>query len=54
MSEIFRNHGNGKRSSVFWLTEEAPLLSRGGESRRGSGGWGGAGQQNHSLDQHHS
>src|SRR5437667_7158937 len=27
-----------------------PLLSRGGESRRGSGGWGGAGQQNRSLD----
>src|SRR5437016_8165546 len=32
---------------------ETPLLSRGGESRRGSGGWGGDGQQNHSLDQHH-
>src|SRR5438445_11209162 len=26
-----------------------PLLSRGGESRRGSGGWGGAGQENHWL-----
>src|SRR5437868_3956949 len=26
-----------------------PLLSRGGESRRGSGGWGGAGQENHLL-----
>src|SRR5438093_13201687 len=25
---------------------KTPLLSRGGESRRGSGGWGGAGQQN--------
>jgi len=31
----------------------APLLSRGGESRRGSGGWGGAGQENHYPDQHH-
>src|SRR5438552_4372060 len=30
-----------------------PLLSQGGESQRGSGGWSGAGQQNHSLDQHH-
>src|SRR5205823_10339031 len=27
----------------------APLLSRGGESRRGSGGWGGAGQTNYLL-----
>src|SRR5438105_3930177 len=26
-----------------------PLLSRGGESRRGSGGWGGAGQENQLL-----
>src|SRR5437660_11115864 len=44
---------------------ETPLLSRGGESRRvrsaspigrslnKSGGWGGAGQENHALDQHH-
>src|SRR5207253_4617247 len=32
---------------------QTPLLRRGGESRRGSGGWGGAGQENHSLDQHH-
>ena len=37
----------------FESSAETPLLSRGGESRRGSGGWGGAGQQNHSLDQHH-
>src|SRR5438552_352392 len=26
-----------------------PLLSRGGESRRGSGGWGGVGQKDHLL-----
>src|SRR5437763_11798772 len=35
------------------VSVRTPLLSRGGESRRGSGGWGGAGQQNHSLHQHH-
>src|SRR5207244_12824312 len=35
------------------ISKETPLLSRGGESRRGSGGWGGVGQENHSLDQHH-
>src|SRR5437868_9227635 len=44
---------------------KTPLLSRGGESRRArsaspigrscnkSGGWGGAGQENPSVDQHH-
>ena len=30
-------------------SQKAPLLSRGGESRRGSGGWGGAGQENQLL-----
>src|SRR5207249_5594829 len=33
----------------FESSAETPLLSRGGESRRGSGGWGGAGQTNYLL-----
>src|SRR5207237_5660322 len=45
------NHSDGPK--ILCPQPRSFLLSRGGESRRGSGGWGGAGQQNHSLDQHH-
>ena len=48
---VIRAHATNKRlnpkrfNGVVTVSFKAPLLSRGGESRRGSGGWGGAGQK---------
>src|SRR5207244_7427434 len=48
MNVCTRQAWSGARSS-----EETSLLSRGGQSRGASLDWGGAGQENHSVDQHH-